>query len=866
MNNIANKMKLLLALLVFINQGYAFDKISLTESTALFSLEEKTIPVVKVNYIGWDTGWKWASTTSTSTVQLDNGTVTDSFTGSASNLGLNFTGTVATSSVSNQIDWVYNLAFSQSHPAALGFGIEFEFNPNAASFPSIAQSPVLLPDNQGWRWDTPDGQSVEVKFTPALPNIYFEGKNKIRAMFVTAINIGSQQTTMSVTVTPQLALSPPAVSNYDAVDQTQWQPDVLPENVSPIDLSFLNSADAPAGKHGFLTTNADQLVFEDGTPAKFWGANLQAKTLFKTDESHIKLHAKRIAQLGFNLVRIHHHDSKWVSPNIFYGSKSTLNLSPASLNKLDLWISNLKNEGVYVWLDLHVGRGFTVNDGVLSFTEIAKTNNWAEVKGFNYVNPSIRDKMQEFNQAYLGHINPYTKLAYKDDPVVVGLLLTNENDLTYHFGSTLTRRKSAPYHSGIFYSDGKQFADANGFSAMVTTRPWNMGEPKLFLNDEEHKFNQQMLEHLGLLGVKCPIVTTNFWGKMGLSGLASMTEGSIIDVHSYGKEEEFNYNPRYNPGFLSWVAGAQVTGKPLSVTEWNIEPFPARDRFTAPIFTASLADLQGWDMMLLYGYSQIDLSVPALKGSNYSTYNDPAIIGLMPAAALLYRQNHVSLAKQTYELKLSKNAFFYKDITPVNSKTIRTLLETSRLTVSMPTVTELPWLKNASNGATNSLVVNDLNVDYIPAGQNFVESDTAELKRDWSTGIHTINTKKSQIASGWIGGKAIDLDDVSFNVNTKKAVVAVQSLENNPIKESTNIFITAMARSQPITGDLLPFLSEPVAGTVTVPAPPGLQLYTVSPAGTQNQSNAFSFDSVSGKYTIDLKEANAHWLVLKPGI
>ncbi len=863
----ANKMKLLLTLLAVFNQGYAFDKIALTESTALFSLENKTVPVVKVTYVGWDTGWKWASTAITPTVQLDNN-VTDNFTGVVSDLGINFTGTAATSSVPNQIDWVYNLEFSQSRPTALGFGLEFEFTPDAASFPSIAQSPVLLPDNRGWRWDTPDGHSVEVKFTPALANIYFEGKNKnkIRTMFVTAINIGSQQTIMSVTVTPQVALSPPTVANYDYVDKTQWQQAILPEYASPIDLSFLNSADAPAGKHGFLETNADKLVFEDGTPAKFWGVNLQAKALFLTDEGHIKVHAKRIAQLGFNLVRIHHHDSKWVYPNIFYGSKSTLSFSSASLRKLDLWISNLKKAGVYVWLDLHVGRGFTVNDGILSFSEIAQGKSWAEVKGFNYVNPSIRDSMQAFNQTYLNHINPYTQLAYKDDPAIVGLLLSNENDLTYHFGPVLTKRKTAPYHSKIFYSDGKQFADANGFSSVATTRPWSMGEPKLFLNDEEHKFNQQMLEHLGLLGVKCPIVTTSFWGNMGLSGLASLTDGSIIDVHAYGKEEEFNYNPRYYPGFLSRVAGAQVTGKPLSVTEWNIEPFPARDRFTAPIFTASLADLQGWDMMLLYGYSQKDLNGLDLTGSSYSNYNDPSIMGLMPAAALLYRQDHVSLAKQTYELKLSKNEFFYKDINPVNSKTIRTLLETSRLTVSMPTVTELPWLKNASNGSANSIVVSEFNKDYIPAGQNFVESDTAELKRDWSTGVHTINTKKSQVASGWIGGKTIDLDDVSFNIDTKKAVVAVQSLENVPIKESTAIFITAMARSQPITGDLLPFLSEPVAGTVTIQASPGLQLYKGALTGTQNKSNAFSFDNLSGKYTIDLKEANAHWLVLKPGV
>lgn len=865
MKILINQLRLLPLFLVICNQSYAFDKISLTESTGLFVLEDKTIPVVNVNYVGWEAHWKWANSIINSTAQLDNNNVTGNFTGFVSNLGINFTGSTAQSPDTNRIDWTYNWEFSQNHPDALGYGLEFNLKRTAASFPAIAQAPVLLPDNQGWRWDTPDGQSVEVKFTPALAKIYFEGKDqsKIRAMFVTAISIGSKQTTMSITVTPQVALSPPAVLNYDSVDQAQWEQDVLPGIVSPIDLSFLNKTDAPAGKHGFLLANADQLMFEDGTAAKFWGVNLQAKALFSTDDRNIKLHAKRIAQLGVNLVRIHHHDSKWVSPNIFNGTKSTLDLSGSSLRKLDLWISSLKSEGVYVWLDLHVGRAFTANDGIFSFNEISQGQRRAEAKGFNFINASIRDRMQEFNRAYLNHVNAYTKLAYKDDPAVAGMLLTNENDLTYHFGTSLTKRKKTPNHTEKFMDEARQFADANGFSLAATSRVWNMGEPKLFLNDVEHKFNRDLLDDLDLMGIKCPIATTNSWGQMGLSSLASLTDGSIVDVHSYGKQEEFNYNPRYNPGFLSWVASAHVSGKPLSVTEWNIEPFPARDRFTAPIFTASIADLQGWDMIMLYGYSQKELNGQELKGNNYSSFNDPAIMGLMPAAALLYRQDHVSLAKNTYELKLNPSAFFFNEVNPTNSKTIRTLLETSRVTVTVPNTSELPWLKQNINPSNGTVIVDDPNKDFIPEGQNFVESDTNELKRDWENGVQTINTKKSQVISGWIGGKAIDLENVSFNITTKKAVVSVQSLENLPIKDSVGIFITAMARSQPVTDDLLPFLSEPVFGTVTIEAPPGLQLYTVSKLGAQLKSRAFVYDSLSGKYTIDLKEAGAHWLVLK---
>ena len=42
---------------------------------------------------------------------------------------------------------------------------------------------------------------------------------------------------------------------------------------------------------------------------------------------------------------------------------------------------------------------------------------------------------------------------------------------------------------------------------------------------------------------------------------------------------------------------AQVADKPMAVTEWNV-PYPAKDRFMAPLYAASIAALQGWDAML----------------------------------------------------------------------------------------------------------------------------------------------------------------------------------------------------------------------------------------------------------------------------
>jgi hypothetical protein len=129
----------------------------------------------------------------------------------------------------------------------------------------------------------------------------------------------------------------------------------------------------------------------------------------------------RAALSVFNLVRLHHHDSVWVAPNVFGDQNipSTQRLDPAMLEKLDAWISALKGEGIYVWLDLHVGRHLRRGDDISAFDEIRKGQPTADLRGYNYVNPSIQAAMKRFNEAYVNRVNRYTGVAYKDEPAIM---------------------------------------------------------------------------------------------------------------------------------------------------------------------------------------------------------------------------------------------------------------------------------------------------------------------------------------------------------------------------------------------------------------------------------------------------------------
>jgi len=530
------------------------------------------------------------------------------------------------------------------------------------------------------------------------------------------------------------------------------------------------------------------------------------------------------------------------------------------MDKIDWWIKCLKDEGIYVWLDLHVERHLKSADGITAFDEIAKNTPDVDLKGYNYVNPSIQQAMLDFNSAYLGHVNKYTNIKLTDEPAIAAVLITNENDVTNHFGNGLLPDKNVPFHSKLYMAAAEKFAKATNLPKEATWHSWEHGPSKLFLNDLEYQFNVSMIKHLRGLGVKVPIVTTSTWGGNPLSALPALTTGDMIDAHAYQPYGALESNPLYTDNAKDWLSAAQVAGMPMSVTEWNAEPFPLPDRHTLPLYIASHASAQGWDAMMQYAYSQEPLKAPTQwegRPSNWHAYNDPAMLATMPAAALMFRRGDVEEAKSTYALNLGYG-LFNNHISPSNSAFIRTASELGKLTIIMPSIKELPWLQKSSVGK-NTKVFSDQNKSLIQQNVASIDSDNKELSRNWEQGYSTINTPRTQAAIDWIGGEKLALNDVEISANTHNASIIVQSLDDAPIHQSRNILISLAARSVPKSGDQLPFLSEPVEGQLKIKANNGLKLIKQG----ANQGKVVPALYKDGHYLITLDKTLAtYWLVL----
>ncbi len=760
----------------------------------------------------------------------------------------------------------YEATVAQDLGEVVGGGLEFNLRKDVfAGQPGYA-APVALPDGSGFRWMVAPEQAITVRFDPAPADIFIDGSDteRVRIRLIgPGTKAGTYPIAMRVELPPGGVVGPSLAHRYGAGDDP-WFPSTLEWDRTPVDLRHLNDGHRPAGVHGRIEVREDGLVFGDGTPARLWGTNVVGYSLFHIDHETAQAQARRIAALGFNLVRLHHHDSPWVEPNVFVtGGSETQTLNDEALEKLDWWIKCLQDEGIYVWLDLHVGRQVRPGDDVPAFSELSGRG--GAIHGFNYVNPRIESLMQDFARRYLDRKNRYTGRRYVDDPGVMGVLVTNENDVTHHFGNLMNADAGAPQHRKMLRAQVEPFARAHGLDVEAAMQAWSYGPAKIALNEVEARFHLRFLEFLHGMGVKAPVATTSFWGDDPLASLPALTVGNVIDLHGYGDEGELDGDPRRSHNFVHRLATGRVEGMPTTITEWNLYP-PVRDRFVGPMWMAGIASLQGWDAPMHYCYSD-----PALPPTDRLHLGmglvDPATMALMPAAALAFREGHVSPAKERYRIIFTREQVYGQPMGAPTSAAIRTLAERSRVEIALPDLPELGWDTRppAPPGAVD---VNDIDRSFLPDDATAVVSDTGQIRRDWTTGVGTLDTPRTQAAYGWLGERSIALGDVEFAIATPKATVVVSALDGRPIRESEKLLVSVAAQVD-ATEMKPPLRAQSVSGRLRIRSTHDslvLRPVTTGSRGAAEHAGVEVRGTKDGDaFAFDLPALPTHWFHVTPG-
>jgi len=235
----------------------------------------------------------------------------------------------------------------------------------------------------------------------------------------------------ALTALPAAAQAPAASPLPANAPPAKMFPFVIPwDDAAPgtiTDVSFLNAK--PAGVHGYVVAKNGHFVETNtGKRVRFLGVNFAAKDAFASHADAEKV-AARIAKLGINLVRLHHMDnSDWgQNASIWdYTYKDRQHLSAVQLDKLDYFVAQLKKNGVYVNLNLHVSRQFSKADGFPASVSQIPTSFDKRVDEFD---PRMIALQKNYAHDLLTHVNPYTHLSYASDPAVAVVEINNENSL-----------------------------------------------------------------------------------------------------------------------------------------------------------------------------------------------------------------------------------------------------------------------------------------------------------------------------------------------------------------------------------------------------------------------------------------------------
>lgn len=222
-----------------------------------------------------------------------------------------------------------------------------------------------------------------------------------------------------------------------AVGSEKWLPFHLPWEAPPnavADARFL--LDAPAGKYGPITVRDGHLFFKNGKRVRFWATNLSGESSFPPVEVAPRA-ADRLAKFGFNLVRLHGMDSQWGKTLFPKNAPDTQHFDPEQLDKLDRMIAEMEKRGIYINLNLHVGRHFTPGDG------LPQTESLGYGKYCVIFDPRMIELQKDYARKLLTRRNPHTGRTYAEDPAVVIIELTNENSLFGGWTSGFLRGKAA---------------------------------------------------------------------------------------------------------------------------------------------------------------------------------------------------------------------------------------------------------------------------------------------------------------------------------------------------------------------------------------------------------------------------------------
>jgi len=534
---------------------------------------------------------------------------------------------------------------------------------------------------------------------------------------------------------------------------------------------------------------------EDGYSSHDDGKRKLIVPAYWKDKARISAIVQEVKRNGCNMVRLHDFDIVSVKNGV-------PRFSPR-LDRWDWFIAECKRNGIYVQIDTMGAHGF----------HEAGYWSWAAERNAKFkllFDENMRKEYVIGMKALMEHVNPYTKLPLRDDPVLALVNLCNEQEFAYIIEKDWS---CALPEWRKFIGDPK--------APMFTRAEWHEKSEKgrkinAFITMKWREmlawYRKVMREEIGYQGL------THLWemtGSMHYNVLRNDLD--YVMMHAYHAHTQENCTAqgqgsdiRAGLGMFRILMAARIAGRPFMVNEYA-SVFWNAYRYEEPFSLAAYAKFQGVDMIVRFGSPLHVVDAPRIFP--WIMFHDPVTRASLVQTALLYGRGDVTEGKRGVRLVFSEKAVSENMIwsEAVNSLQTRLALIAKfglEQTDPAPSLRSpapaddlrLPLLggseviENTQGFASNqeALVgsfrlpeeVQKLRNDGIISPRNRsngihqFETSTQELFVDTERNYMTVNTPRYQGMCGEEKSKAV-LRDVSVKLLRTRGIVSVASLQKD---------------------------------------------------------------------------------------
>jgi len=390
---------------------------------------------------------------------------------------------------------------------------------------------------------------------------------------------------------------------------------VAPQSIA--DFSFLN---APLTEGDRLTVCGQALCKQgSSTPVRLFGVNLgfDAALPDATDAARL---AARLRALGVNFVRLHALDSMSGAQDAtgLLTNAPFPTLNDSSIGRLRNFLDQLRNNGIYVDLNLHVMYQFRPTiDKTLSLNGGQALPN--QSKPFLIIDDAAV-RLQAQYATELLHA-----LTGAGDPALALVEINNESSLVYSWmNGDLDKTVTGPYRTALI-EKWQRFRRNRGITAsdVDTDLPSLRGNDQSqtshaflqFLTHEDKQYSDTIAAAIRNADPRVLIIGTQM-SFGGLPNFQSMSNMDVLDNHFYVDHYVFPHRmwqwddwkisdtSNIGTGLKPLLGSAYYRSfkKPFLITEFN-QPWPNRQSSEILPETTAFASLQDWSGIALYDYT-----------------------------------------------------------------------------------------------------------------------------------------------------------------------------------------------------------------------------------------------------------------------